>query len=208
MKTEWRKHDKKFYLPKDQPVVVDIPNFKFISIEGIGNPNSKSFSDRVAVLYSLSYGIRMSYKWDAPPANYNEYTVYPLEGVWDINDVDEYNKVGFSKDNLKYKIMIRQPDFLDKELYQRAYDVVQAKKKDNLLMDALFEESAEGLCVQMLHKGSFDTEDKSFKIMENFCDNNSLERLYKTHREIYLSDPRKTTEDKLKTVLRFNVKTI
>ncbi len=206
MKIEWRKQDKKFYLPKNKPELIEIPVFKFITIEGFGNPNNEDFSDRVAALYSISYAIRMSYKWPTPPKKYNEFTVYPLEGVWDIYDKEQYIDNQLDKNNLKYKIMIRQPNFVDTELYQMAYEKVCKKKANKLLCELSFEESTEGKCIQMLHIGSFDTENESFKMMEEFCDTNNFRRLYKTHREIYLTDPRKTTIYNLKTVLRYNVR--
>jgi hypothetical protein len=57
-----------------------------------------------------------------------------------------------------------------------------------------------------MHLGSYDNEPASFKQMEEFCKENNLLRKSKQHREIYLSDARKVSPEKLKTVLRFNVK--
>jgi hypothetical protein len=77
MKHEWRKHEKQFYLPKNKPEIIDIPEFKFFSIRGQGNPNDDHFPDYIAVLYSLSYAVRMSPKKGIAPEGYFEYTVYP-----------------------------------------------------------------------------------------------------------------------------------
>jgi hypothetical protein len=74
-----------------------------------------------------------------------------------------------------------------------------------LLDKVKFEEIIEGDCIQMLHVGSYDDEPMSFKMMENFADQDKLIRKSKTHREIYLSDARKVSPDKLKTVLRFGI---
>ena len=68
-----------------------------------------------------------------------------------------------------------------------------------------FEEIIEGECIQMLHLGSYDNEPESFKLMESFAEQEKYSRKSRTHREIYLSDARKVSPDKLKTVLRFNV---
>ena len=85
MKHEWRKHEKEFYLPKTRPELVKIPKFKFFMIKGRGNPNDAFFADYIQVLYSLSYAVKMSPKAGIAPEGYYDYTVYPLEGVWDIS---------------------------------------------------------------------------------------------------------------------------
>lgn len=114
MKHEWKKHEKEFYAPKAKPELVKVPPFKFFMISGKGNPNSNAFGEYIQVLYSLSYGVRMSHKGDNPPAGYFEYTVYPLEGVWDISEqAKKANSAKLNKDELVYNLMIRQPDFID-----------------------------------------------------------------------------------------------
>jgi hypothetical protein len=83
---EWKKAEKKFYLPGTKPELIKMPAFRFFSVEGKGNPNDKSFAEYIGVLYSLSYAVKMSPKKGTAPEGYFEYTVYPLEGVWDISD--------------------------------------------------------------------------------------------------------------------------
>jgi hypothetical protein len=83
---DWKKAEKALYLPPAEPRLVLLPAFSFFAIRGRGDPNASAFQDYVGVLYSLSYALRMSYKWDEPPAGYETYAVYPLEGVWDVSD--------------------------------------------------------------------------------------------------------------------------
>jgi len=94
MKYEWRKKEKEIYLPKNKPEIVIIPSHKFFMIEGKGNPNDDFFPEYIGVLYSLSYGVRMSPKSGVTPDGYFEYTVYPLEGIWDISDEAKKNYSG------------------------------------------------------------------------------------------------------------------
>ena len=110
MKSEWRKQEKQFYLPKKEPLVIDIPAFKYVAIRGAGNPNDPAFAEYIGVLYSLSYTIKMNYKKrDNPPEGYQDYTVYPLEGIWDINeDAKKAKKKTLDKDDLVFHLMIRQ----------------------------------------------------------------------------------------------------
>ncbi|MBD81107.1 MAG: hypothetical protein CL840_19470 [Crocinitomicaceae bacterium] len=205
-KHEWRKKEKGIYLPKARPETIDVPNFKFLTIHGEGNPNSEHFVDYVTALYALSYGIKMSAKKGMEPPDYFDYTVYPLEGVWDITD--EAKKVfdgTINKDDLVFTLMIRQPDFVENDFVETIREITLKKKPLALLRQVLFEEIEEGKCVQMLHNGSYNNEPESFAIMEEYAETNGLKRLSKIHREIYLTDARKVAPEKLKTVLRFKV---
>jgi hypothetical protein len=206
MKHEWKKVEKQFYLPKNKPEILNIPSFKFFTLEGKGNPNDDFFADFIGVLYSLSYAIKMSPKKNNAPLGYFDYTVYPLEGVWDITEEARkiYNGT-INKDDLVFKLMIRQPDFVDPDYAQQVLEHTMKKKPHALLDKVKFEEIIEGSSIQMLHNGSYDNEPASFQLMEQFAEKEKVKRVSKIHREIYLSDARKVAPEKLKTVLRFSI---
>ena len=209
MKHEWRKKEKQVYLPKARPEQINIPAYNFLTISGKGNPNNPEFAEYIGALYPICYGIKMGLKKNPVLDNYYDYTVYPLEGVWDISDEAKktyQENTKLNKDDLVFTLMIRQPDFVTEKY---ALDVIeQAKiKKPNPLFDKVkFQKIIEGNCIQMLHVGSYDNEPATFKTMEDFAKNNGLKRKSKVHREIYLSDFRKVAPEKLKTVLRFKLK--
>src|SRR5690606_2985578 len=159
--------------------------------------NGEEFSKAVEALYSISYAVKMSYKSDNVPEGYYDYTVFPLEGIWDLLD---RSKPATDKSNFKYTIMIRQPDFLTEEGFQRFLEQTKKKKQNPYLDQVRFEQMIDGLSCQMIHIGSFDNEPESFARMEAYCSENGYIRTSKIHREIYLSDPRKTESAKLKTV--------
>lgn len=206
MKQEWRKNEKQFYVPKNKPELIEIPKFKFFSVEGEGNPNDDFFSEYIGVLYSLSFGVKMSPKKGIQPKGYFDYTVYPLEGIWSLNqDAQKTFDKKINKNDLVFKLMIRQPNFVDVDFAMQILEQTKKKKPHSLLNQVKFEEITEGNCIQMLHLGSYDNEPESFRIMENFAKEQNFSRTSKTHREIYLGDPRKVSPDKLKTVLRFSV---
>lgn len=207
MKHEWRKKEKEIYFPKAKPEVITLPAYKFITISGEGNPNSAAFSEYIGALYSVAYAIKMTYKkLNTTPPNYVDWTVYPLEGVWDITDQAKQEFTGtINKDDLVFILMIRQPDFVDDSFFNEMLAFTKNKKPNPLLNQVKFESISEGKCVQMLHIGSYDNETASFNIMEAFAKEQNLVRESKMHREIYLSDFRKVAEEKLKTVLRFKV---
>jgi hypothetical protein len=199
MKYEWRKKEKDIYLPGSKPEIINIPKFKFLAIEGEGNPNSVYFPEYIAALYSLSYGIKMCQKKGIEPDGYFDYTVYPLEGVWDINEEARKSFDGtINKDDLVFKLMIRQPDFVSAYLVEKIRTMTMKKKPQDLLENVVFEEIKEGKCIQMLHLGSYDNESSSFLIMEDFATESGARRSSKIHREIYLSDARKVVPENLK----------
>lgn len=202
MKVDYKRDYKQLYVPGRLPGIVDVPRMPFFTVSGSGNPNGEAFSMAIEALYSMSYAVRMSYKNEEVPEGYYEYTVFPLEGEWDLVD---RTKPPTDKSNLKYVIMIRQPDFVTERWFKRFLEQVKKKKANPYLDIVRFERMEEGLCCQMMHYGSFDDEPASFDRMEAYCIEHGYRRSSKLHREIYLSDPRKTDSDKLRTVLRFHV---
>ncbi|WP_459476871.1 GyrI-like domain-containing protein [Clostridium saccharoperbutylacetonicum] len=204
MKYEWKREEKELYLPKEKPILVKVPKAKYFCIKGKGNPNSEDFSNRIGVLYSLSYAVRMMPKNGFIPDGYFEYTVYPLEGLWDLTEEGKKSKI-FNKEELLYTIMIKQPDFVNEEVVKKAFEIAIKKKPNLLLEEAYFDEIEDGLAVQILHMGSYDAESESFNKMKDYINENNLIIKSLVHREIYLSDARKVEKDKLKTVLRYRV---
>ncbi len=193
-KHEWRKEDKALYLPQQ----------KFFMVAGSGNPNTNpAFANHIELLYSLSYAVRMMPKQGFTPEGYEPYTVYPLEGVWGLVNP---GRGLTNKDNFSYTLMIRQPEFVTEEIFSRAKTLVEKKKPDVCVQAATFGELEDGLSVQMMHTGSYDDEPASFAQMAVFLTEHNLERVSLFHREIYVSDARKTEPAKQKTVLRWTVR--
>ncbi len=202
MKHEWKKSEKAIYLPKTEPTVIEIPSYKYFTLSGHGDPNEQAFADAVSVLYALSYAVKMMPKKEGAPLGYFDYSIYPLEGIWEAS---EEIKAGtrLDKSKLSYKIMMRQPDFVTDEVWLRALEKVKRSKPHPLLDGVRFESIKDGSCVQMLHVGSYDDEPRSFEMMNAFCAKHGLVRKSLNHREIYLTDARKTAPERLKTVLRY-----
>ncbi|WP_232219627.1 GyrI-like domain-containing protein [Carnobacterium pleistocenium] len=164
-KFEWKKHSKELYLPKQKPAIIEVPEMKFFTIEGKGNPNSEPFKKNIETLYSLSYAVKMMSKKGMTPEGYFDYTVFPLEGYWDLDE--KGRKLDYlNKDHLVYKLMIRQPDFVTEDVFHYAMDNVNGKKKAIDLEGVRFESITEGLCVQALHIGSYEGEPETFELME------------------------------------------
>lgn len=202
MKYEWKKNEKNLYGVKQKPQLIEIPTAYYIMIKGEGNPNESDFSNRVSALYSLAYGIKMLFKnMEKEELEYSDFTVFPLEGIWEKSDDEE-----FDKNKLKYTIMIKQPYFITNEIFELAFEKVKKKKPNELYDEVSFDCIESKKAIQILHIGSFDTEIESFEKLDNFANEMNLERSEKLHTEIYLNNKNRTAEDKLKTILRYNVK--
>ncbi len=201
-KYDWKKKEKNFYLSSKEPQLITFPAFKFFSLSGQGNPNDEFFADYIQCLFSLSYAAKMRWKKETGL----DYSVYPLEGTWSLKSSNQIDSDSFSKNDLQFTLMIRQPDFISKEYAYEIMKQVKNKKQYPLLDKVTFDIIEEGLCVQMLHIGIYDTEPITFRKMNSFISMHNLSRTNAIHREIYLSDARRVQKDKLKTMLRFQVK--
>ena len=204
MKYEWRKQEKNLYGVKQTPIIVEVPKQKFILIKGKGNPNETDFSDRISALYSVAYAIKMLFKnamKNKTDSEITDFTVYPLEGLWEKVDGKELDK-----SKLEYTLMIKQPDFITQEIFTKALENIKKKKPDALYDEMSFREIEEGKSIQILHVGIYDDEPKSFEQMNEFVRKLNLTRIGDFHREIYLSNKNRTSEEKQKTILRYSVK--
>ena len=201
MKYEWKKQEKEFYGAKKSPALVTVPAQNYIMIGGKGNPNDVDFSNRVSALYSLAYAIKMAYKTTAIQNEFNDFTVFPLEGIW-----QKIEETVLVKENLGYTIMIRQPDFITKDMFFNALERVKIKKPNELYKQILFDTMQDAKSIEILHIGTYDDEPISFQKMDLLAKENDLVRSTNYHREIYLNNANRVLKSKLKTILRYCVK--
>jgi hypothetical protein len=207
VKHEWRKHEKALYLPKTEPQMIDVPAVKYLTLRGEGSPDDPLFAEVLSALYSLAYGIKMTAKKaGCEPEGHFDYTVYPLEGIWDINDEAKKRFNGtVNREDFVYQMMLRQPDFVTEAFFQKILQQVKDRKPQRLHDEVRFEIIEDGPSIQMMHIGPFSEEPASFARMEAFAAKCGVKRHSKLHREIYISDFRRTAPERLRTVLRFNI---
>ena len=204
MPIDFKKEQKELYQPKTAPSVINVPKMTFIAVDGKGDPNtSAKYTAAIEVLYGLSYAIKMSNK------HILEYVVPPLEGLWWGEDGYFDGASITDKNKLYWTALIHQPDFVTVEMFGNAGAALTKKKPSLDISKARLIKITEGLCVQVMHIGSYDDEPATIAKMEHFAvesgyaiDINETRR----HHEIYLSDPRKTAPEKLKTVIRHPIK--
>ncbi len=207
MAFDYKKEYKEFYLPPREPSIVEIPKMNYLAIRGKGNPNEENgeYKATIELLYTIAFTIKMSYKGDHKIQGYFEYVVPPLEGLWwqeGKTDGIDYTQ----KDQFHFISMMRLPDFVTKEEFDWAIqEATQKKKKKADFSKVEFLTYDEGVCVQCMHIGPYDTEPETIEKMEEIMQENGYELDFnqgRYHHEIYLSDPRRCEASKLKTVIR------
>lgn len=208
MAFDFKKEYKEFYLPKKVPEIVDIPSMNYVAVRGSGDPNEEGgdYQRAISVLYAISYTIKMSYKGDYRIKGFFEYVVPPLEGFWWQNGAAGVNYA--DKSAFNWISAIRLPDFVTKADFEWAVAEAERKKK-TACSTAEFLTVKEGLCVQIMHMGSYDREPESVALMDNYLAENGYQNDMsesRLHHEIYLSDPRKTIPEKWKTIIRHPIK--
>ena len=208
MSFDYKKEYKEFYLPPKKPVIVTIPKMNYIAIRGKGDPNEEDgeYKRAMSLLYPIAYTLKMSPRNGKETEGYFEYVVPPLEGLWWQESIDGFD---LKRKNLfNWISLIRLPEFFNESDVDWAKEEVK-RKKDLDTSSLEFFTYKEGLCVQMMHIGSFDNEEESVKLMDEFIKKEGFENDFsplRLHHEIYLSDFRRTAESKLKTVIRHPIK--
>lgn len=208
MAFDYKKEYKEFYMPKNKPSIIEIPQMNYIAVRGKGNPNDEAgeYKQSIGLLYAIAFTIKMSYKGTHKIDGYFEYVVPPLEGFWwqdGITGID-YNK----KEEMNFISIIRLPEFVTEDEFKWAVEEATKKKKQDF-SKVEFLTYNEGLCVQCMHIGSYDNEPATIELMNNYAQENGYETDItdkRFHHEIYLSDPRRCNVNKLKTVIRHPIK--
>lgn len=208
MAFDYKKEYKEYYMPKRKPEVVTVPSMNYIAVEGTGDPNEEggAYKQSISVLYAIAYTIKMSKMGDHRMEGYFDFVVPPLEGFWwqdGVHGIDYSNKAAFH-----WISVIRLPEFVTEEEF--AWAVSEAERKKGIdCSGAYFLNVEEGLCVQMMHVGSYDDEPASIALMDTYLEQNGYVNDIndtRLHHEIYISDARKVAPEKRKTVIRHPIK--
>lgn len=205
-----KKQFKYLYQPSAKKIeTVQVPNLQFAMIDGSIEKGSEpgkspSFAEATMALYGLAYTLKFMLK--KRKTNAVDYPVMALEGLWWVEDGMFDITI---KDNWFYTLMIMQPEVITQTLFEEAREQVRRKKGDSeMLSKARLAHIEEGLCVQTMHIGPYAAEPATIERMREYMKENSLKDNvgpHGKHHEIYMSDPRRVSPDKMKTVLRHPV---
>lgn len=196
-KLDLKKKYKTYYSATKTPVLIDVPPVMCLAITGQGEPAGESFNDKIEALYALAYGVKKLSKLQN-----KDFTIPPMGGLWWLNGNKSVLEVHPSEWN--WKLLIHLPDFVKSKTVEEARSEVLKKKKINLVKEIIFEKFEEGRSIQILHIGPYSAEESTVdKIWELMKKENLKQNGH--HHELYLSDPRKVSPEKLKTIIRYPV---
>jgi hypothetical protein len=195
-KVDFKKVLKHLYNPpKGSFHLVEVPKMNFLMLDGRGDPNtSLDYQLAVEALYAMSYGIKFALKSQG-----FDHIVPPLEGLWWMQNMNEFSLA--NKDRWQWTMMIMQPEWVSTEWVEKVRQDVMKKKSNTFLSKVRFELYKEGLAVQVLYIGAYEKEAPTIAEIHKFISSNGYQTNGK-HHEIYLGDPRKTSPDRLQTILR------
>lgn len=178
--------------------VIDVPEMRYLMVDGHGDPNvSPAYVEALESLYPVAYTMKFASKQDQG----RDYVVPPLEGLWWAEDMATFTTAR-DKSRWDWTMMLMVPHWVDHAMFAAAVEKVGAKDPPPRLDAVRLESLTEGQCVQTLHLGSFDNEAAVLaKMHDDFIPSHGL-RLSGKHHEIYLSDPRRVSPEKLRTILR------
>lgn len=196
-KADYKKKLKHLYHASAKDVVtVEVPTLRFLMVDGEGDPNtSKAYAEAVEALFSVSYAAKFMMKKESPE---HDYVVMPLEGLWWVDDMANFDVN--DKSTWKWTMMIMQPDVVSENVIEKAVGQVREKKKLPGLDRLRFGELSEGLCAQILHVGPFSEEGPTVERLHQYIDERT--GLRGKHHEIYLSDIRRADSANWKTIIR------
>jgi hypothetical protein len=196
-----RRQFKHLYQPSaKQFAIVDVPPLNFLMIDGTGNPNtSQDYRDALEALYGLSYTLKFGVKLGKYGQKKYDYPVMALEGLWWMDDMRDFSIA--RKDEWKWTMMIMQPDVLTPDQVELARTDLIKKKNPVSAAKIRFESYYEGLSAQIMYFGPYADEGSTIQRLHDFI-LESGHQLRGKHHEIYMSDPRRTAPEKLKTVIR------
>lgn len=178
---------------------LDVPPLQYLAIDGHGDPNSsEEYAGALAALYPVAYTLKFASRRELG----RDYVVMPLEGLWWADDMAAFT-VARDKSRWSWTLLIMTPDWVDDAMRARAVARVAAKgDPPQRLVDLRLQRLAEGRCVQTLHVGPYDDEGPVLaRLHDEVLPAQGL-RPTGRHHEIYLSDPRRTAPERLRTILR------
>ena len=208
MDFDFKKEYKEFYLPKSRPGIVTVPSMNYIAVCGQGDPNVEDgeYKQAIGLLYGIAFTIKMSKKGGHPIEGYFDYVVPPLEGFWWQDGVDDIDYA--HKESFRWISVIRLPDFVTKADFDWAIEIATKKKKTDFSR-VEFWTYCEGTCVQCMHVGPYEEEPATVALMHEYMESQGYVldmTAQRRHHEIYLSDARKDSPEKRKTVIRHPIR--
>jgi hypothetical protein len=197
-KVDLKKSIAAYKAPRGSFEIIDVPAMHYLMVDGHGDPNtSEAYGEAVAAVFSVAYTLKFLSKTDLG----QDYVVMPLEGLWWSDDMATFTTER-DKSRWSWTMMSLVPEWIGAAHFERARDAAAAKGGSPAIDRLRMTELAEGTCVQTLHVGSYDDEAPVLDEMHSRFIPDAGLRMRGLHHEIYLTDPRRSAPERLRTILR------
>ena len=185
------------YFPSAKTVAaVNVPAMHFAMVNGTGDPNgSVEYAQALDALFGVSYTAKFSLQ----RGGVARYKVAPSEGLWWTDGGQDL--LHAPKATWRWTAMIMQPGVVTPARFRDAVSQLRERKDPPPLSRVRFERFQEGRAAQILYIGPYAKEGPTIGRLHQFIEDQGGRRTGK-HHEIYLSDPRRTPPQRLKTVIR------
>lgn len=193
---DYKRELRELYYARREPVIVEVPELAFLMLDGHGDPNTApAYREAVEALFAIAYAAKFAVK----RAGGEDYGVMPLEGLWWTPDMAAFTTADKSAWN--WTMMIMQPQAVTGEMIEAARVKAAATKPLDAIARVRLERFAEGLVAQVMHLGPFAAEGPTIARLHALIGEQGYTPAGK-HYEIYLSDPRRSAPEKMKTIIR------
>lgn len=196
-KVDFKRELRAFYSAGSEPVIVDVPEMAFLMIDGHGDPNTApGYGEAIQALYPVAYAAKFAVRGGSGGL---DFAVMPLEGLWWVPDMSMFTVE--DKSAWDWTILIMQPDQVTQEIVEEAKTKAAKKNPSDAVARVRLERFAEGRAAQVMHVGPYSAEGPTIARLHSFITEQGYVRAGK-HHEVYLSDPRRTAPEKMKTIIR------
>lgn len=194
--TDLRRLHPRLWTASDAPERLTVPPLAFLAVDGTGDPNTApEYADAVGTLYAVSYTLRFAVK----KAGGEPWTVMPLEGLWWADDWSDF--VTGDRAGWRWTMLIAQPEVVTEAMVADAVAAAARKGKAPAADRLRFEVIEEGDAVQVMHHGPYADEGPTVSALHAWIAGAGLAPTGK-HHEVYLTDPRRTAPERMRTILR------
>lgn len=194
-KLDLSKELKDCYRARKKPDTVYVPDGRFLSVLGKGDPNGDEYKEAIGALYSFAYTLKFHFK-----ALDMDFKVMPLEGLWWVEDGTFDMDDPAVREDWRWRAMIRVPDYVSEES-MKGLVADLSEKKGEKVKEVFLWDYHEGISAQVMHVGPYSEETPTINALHKWVEEKGY-RLRGHHHEIYLSNPQRSKPENLKTIIR------
>ena len=167
-----------------EPRLVDVGWRRLLTVRGTGEPGGEEFQAAVRGLMAVAHGIRFALRRKGLPGG----RVGNLEGF-------------FEDDGRSWTLAVAADDGVTSDLVEQVREHSSRAAAGPAAARVRLTELCERRAVETVHVGPYADERRTIERLHRFAHEQGL-ALHGRQHEIYLSDPRRTAPERLRTMIR------